>query len=85
MDEAERVVTLTFSLHNTPDTDPVTFKQMIGICQRFNISRGLKRGLLSQKEYFVYFTNICSAATVTESSFLGIQTEFTGMWHFPGL
>lgn len=58
---------------------------MIGICQRFNISRGLKRGLLSQKEYFVYFTNICSAAIVTESSFLGIQTEFTGMRHFPGL
>lgn len=43
------------------------------------------KGLLSQKEYLVYFTNICSAATVTESSFLGIPTEFTGTWHFPGL
>lgn len=57
------VVSLTFSRRNMLDGNHVTFKQKIQICQHFYDFKRTLKGLLSQKEYLVYFTNICRAAT----------------------
>lgn len=49
----------------------------------YDLKRTLK-GLLSQKEYSVYLTKMCSDCHCNSlSPFLGISTEFAINWHFP--